>query len=741
MGFVYRYRPNSVNLRNTLKGLIAMLRLAQLIMIISLFISVAVAAKDLQQQEIEFKEDPGKLLVKLSKSTEFPLHFTSKEEFIQVANDLGFEPVELQRDLEVLARVNLETNLSSTTKYEDAKLLIEQLDLIANTAFDQAMVTMLKARLRGRENKEYQPIVAQYMDALNRINTDMSPQATLFKYILHEHLGGLNMMLLQSAPALSHFNRYREIAYQLHNDYFIAEAETALGKYYNRNGDKAKSLQHFSEAFRLANSIHYPQLKSQTLINLARTYRDLEQWDDALKYAHEAAEIQQELGLDTYLAETLNVIAMVYEGQENWNKAVDYYLNAQQVNERVGNIIAVGINFHNLGGIYSKLNNIPSALNALQGANEIFRSLKTHHYLVHNELLFTKIYLEQGKWAETIDHANKTLELAKKLKQTDIEIETLGYLSTAYRKTNDLNAAINSVDAIIALTKDNEDTPKESDNYSEFTQQKLKFELTLVNNKLEQQVSKNKHNQLVMILLGLMLAFTLAIIIFIWRKLVLKKKLHLESTALNRIEPISQTPGYRAFIETLESMDPTQPKTLALININELNNIDIQLGLTEAQTLMQQLTTQMSQNLDTEVFIIRSGLFACYFNQQHDAEYIYDAVVKCLEKLKTIKTAIPHFANLHDAHQASIGHINLPLLANPDVNISAQLHFETLQYALAAAIGINEKPNYVSLRPLNFAPAAIFMPPLYLNLTQALNRGIIRAESNRNTLDINWPKC
>ncbi|GGQ22100.1 tetratricopeptide repeat protein [Shewanella litoralis] len=717
-----------------------MLRLAHLVLLLSLFICSAVAAKDLEQQEIEFKENPNKLLIKLSKSTEFPLQFTSKDQFTQIARELGYEPIELQRDLEVLARVNLETNLSSPTKYDDAKLLIEQLDLISSTAFDEAMVIMLKARLRARENKEYQPIVVQYMDALNKVNTDMSLQATLFKYILHEHLGGLNMMLLQSAPSLSHYNRYREIAYQLHNDYFIAEAETALGKYYNRNGDKAKSLQHFSEAFRLASGVNYPMLKSQALINLARTYRDLEQWEDALKYAHEAAEIQQQLGFETYLAETLNVIAMVYEGQEKWSKAVDYYLNAQQVNERVGNVIAVGINFHNMGGIYSKLNNIPAALNALQRANDIFRTLKTNHYLVHNELLFTQINAQQGDWTETIDHAKKTLELAKKLKQTDIQIETLGYLSTAYRKTNDLNAAIDAVETIITLTNSHEENPEDNKGYSELTEQKLKFELTLVSNKLEQQAAKSKHHQLMIILLAFSLSIAVAVVIFVWRKLRLKNSLYLNAKTLNNIEPMAQLPGYRAFIEKLDTLDPTKPQTLAMINVGELNNLDIQLGLTESRALMQKLMIQMSQHLNTEVFMIRSGLLACYFNQQRDADYIYDALVLCLEKLKTIQPTIPHFAHLHDAHQASIGHINLPLLANPDVNISAQLHFETLQYALAAAIDIKEKPVYVSLRPLNFAPAAIFMPPLYLNLTQALNRGIIRAESNRNTLEINWPK-
>jgi hypothetical protein len=154
---------------------------------------------------------------------------------------------------------------------------------------------------------------------------------------------------------------------------------------------------------------------------------------------------------------------------------------------------------------------------------------------------------------------------------------------------------------------------------------------------------------------------------------------------------------------------------------------------------MQQFNIQFSKHLDTQVFTIRSGLIGCYFNQQYDADVILNAVIESLKQLKTTQFTIPNFAQKSAEHSASIGHISLPLLANPDVSISAELQFETLQYALAAAMDIAEQPAYVSLRPLNFAPAAIFMRPLYLNLTQALNRGIIRAESNRHAQSINWP--
>lgn len=718
-----------------------MLRLAILFLLLPFIFCQVVIAKDLEQQEIEFKENPTKLYAKLTKVTEFPLSFSTPQEFAKVADELGYKPEELHRNLEVLARLTLETNLQSSSKYEDAELLIKQLDAIDSTVFEQAMVIMLKARFKAKRDKQYQSVVVEYMEAFNKINSDLSLEATLFKYTLHEHLASLHIMLLQPAPALSHLNQYREIAYQLHNDYFIAESEAALGKYYNRSGDMSKSLLHFTEAFRLANGLNYLSLKSQTLLNLARTYRDLEQWDDALKYAHDATEILQKLGNESYLAETLNVIAMIYAAQEKWSKAIDYYLNSQQVNERLGNNISVALNFHNVGEVYSKLKNYPAAMNALKQANDIFRAHKTNHYLVHNELLFAQVSAEQQLWPETIDHAKKALELAKQKKLIDVQIEALGYLSKAYRSNNDLNAAIDSVEAIIALNQSVEDKKQANNSRSELTEQKLKFELTLLNNKLEQQATKNKRNQMIILSVLILMSIALITVVFLYRKLQYKTKQYQASQIINNLEPLSQSPGYRAFIQTLATMKQSEPKTLALVNINELNNIDMQLGLTESVTLMHSFMKQLNQHLGTDIFVIRSGVFACYFNQQRDADFIYEALLTCLQQFKDVKSSIPNFAQLQNIHQVSIGHINLPLLSNPDVNISAELHFETLQYALAAAMEMTEKPAYVSLRPLNFAPAAIFMPPLYLNLTQALNRGIIRAESNRNSLDINWPKC
>ncbi|MFT6977833.1 MAG: hypothetical protein ACJAZA_001552, partial [Shewanella psychromarinicola] len=123
-----------------------MLRCFPLVILCSILFSSAVCARDIEQQEILFKENPQKLYTKLMIATEFPLKFSNKAEFEQAADELSYQPNELHRDLELLARLNLEAKLNSPTKYQDAELLITQLDAIASTTLEKALIVMLKAR-------------------------------------------------------------------------------------------------------------------------------------------------------------------------------------------------------------------------------------------------------------------------------------------------------------------------------------------------------------------------------------------------------------------------------------------------------------------------------------------------------------------------------------------------------------------------------------------------------------------
>ena len=716
-----------------------MRQLSCLLVCFLLCLPLAGFAKDIEQLEITLKETPHELYEQTLKQTGFPFTFKKVEEFNAIAAKQNLMPDELHRDLELLARLNLETNVNNPNKKNDAQTIINLLEIIASTAYEESRLIMLKARQNARVNQAFSQAIIDYNDALNKISSDTSLEATLHKYILHEDLSELHYMQLQPVQALTHLEKHREIAYLLRNDYFISETESALGLHYNRNKNLVKSLQHYSEAFRIANRLKYPRLKANAQFSLAKIHRDLEQWDDALKYAHDATTSFMELKHEALVADSLTVIAIIYAEQKQWHKAIDYYLNSLQVNRRLGNEIAEALNYHNLAEVNAEINNYPEAIKYISKAHAIFNAKKLDHYLIYNELLFAKILLAQEKWQDVIPHAQKAVELAKKKGLLAEHIEALTQLSTAYRQFNKLDLAINAIDQVLVLTQKLEKDQTSQTKDSELTEQKLKFELSLLQSKLTQRNKETKQNRFnILILLGLSLLIisTLAFLLHKTRK---SNQRGMIAQQQQLLDPITQLPGYPSLIQQLNNQASPELKTLALIDIEKLVDTDLQLGLTESIKLMQYFIQQFEQHLQTKVFVIKQGQIACCFEQVLTGDDILKTTIECVKSLDTLQSAIPRFKDNKFSHKIAIGHINFPLLDNPDLHISAELKMETVQYALATAKELKQQDAYITLRALNFAPAAIFQKPLYLNLTQGLSRGIIKAESNHSTLDITWP--
>lgn len=709
------------------------------ILLLLFFSPVVVNASVLEDQEIRFREAPQELFVELNKSTQFPLSFSNSVEFDQIADRLDIDSEKLIQKLILLARLNLESNVHSVTKYDDAQILIKQLEIVISRPHDQAVLIMLNARLKARKTQDYAFAIDQYNEALNKVSSAPSEEATLFKFTLHEHLSGLYQMVLQPAANLTHLNRYREIAYQMRNDYFIALSELELGRYYNRRNEHAKSLQYYGEAFRVGNRISYPGIKAHAQLNLARTYRDLEQWDEALKHAHDAATSFQALNQDSYISEALTVIAMVYGEQKQWNQAIVQYLNALQVNERLGNEIGQGLNHHNIAEAYLNLDNGNDALTSIAKANAIFTAKNVKHYLVYNEALYAQILLKQSMWLEAIEHANKSLALAKEKNLTEQELEALKYLSTAYRQLGDLASAINIVDAIIDLTKVTEDQQSSPTSSSELTEQKLKFDLNLLQNKVNEQADEINHKHFIIISLVSFLVFIAIVLLIALSRSskIINAQRRFKKQYL--LEPISQLNGLRACLQRLNFDRIGEISTFTLIKVEALTHSDTQMGLTESAKIIHKFINELSQELTADIYIIKPGQFACCFNHSVNADDLVAAITRYLSTAVLNNPTIPCFNRDIAQSKIYIGHLSLPLLANPDANISAELHFETAQYALATAM-TQADSTYVSLKTLNFAPATIFSAPLYLNLTQALKRGIIKAESNQVITEKSRPK-
>lgn len=700
-----------------------------IVILLTLLMSVSwsVQSRDLESEEVELRETPQNMYDTLHKSLSFPIVFKNREQFERVAQEQGYKPAEFMHLLQLLARLNMEPNVKSKVGVQDANAIIALLASIAESPYEQAFVAMLKGRYIGRTEQKYQEAITLYNEALSRINDSFDIEAMLLKHTIHEHLGGLHLVIRQDVPALMHFHTYRDIAYKLRNDYLIAAAESKLGHYYNKNQQLTKSLQHYSEAVRLSNRSNYPSMKTHLQLQLAKVYRDLKQWDEALKNAHEAADGFKKMGNDTYLSSCMTVIAMVYGEQGDWNKAIDYYLNAQQLDAKRGNYIAQGLNYHNLGQAYSNISDNTNALKYLLMANQIFQEKQSHHYLVYNELLIGEVAKTNQDWPLMMSHADNALVLATELKLMDEQKSALTLIALAAENLGEQGKTIETQKQIIELSSQEQNTDKApSVSPSTLAEQQLKLELSLLQNKFNEAQQETKNTYKLLVLCGFILALFIIIMLI---QLKSRRQIKIENKALAQLsqqEAFTHHLGYAALLAHLNQKQPSTA-ALGLIEFPEHVTTDLHYGQYFANTINTKLAALISDALSLPVYVIRQGVFAVRFNHGIEPEQIISQIRQYLDRQALTQTF-------------KFGFINLPLLVKSEMKMAPQLQFETAQMALACARSIpTQGDHYVSLRALDFVPPTLFANPLFLHLEKGIERGLIRVETNANKDDIHWP--
>ncbi|AQS37382.1 hypothetical protein Sps_02224 [Shewanella psychrophila] len=700
---------------------------------IILFLLLAVPSSYAQDHialEIKLNESPVELLHELQASITLPIIVNSLPAFEQVARDQGYRVDELKHKLQLLTRLYLSTYVKEKDRYLKTEALLSLLEIIGTTAYDESYLQVLKGRYIGRKQHDYQQAQPYFEQALSLLENKQDTQAQLLKQLSHFHLGSLHRILHQDKQALMHLKLYRDTTYQLRNDYLIAHAESALGNFYNQRDQLSLALQHYSEALRLSNRQQKPFLKANLQLKLARVYRDLESWDEAIQYAHDADEGFKALNMDRLRSHCMTVMAMVHASQNNWNQAIDYYLNAQQLDYKDQNVIAQALNYHNLGEAYFKNGNTKTAFEFLFKSNAIFLARKSNHYLVFNDLLITQVAVADKDWHLAQKHGALALKNAEKLKLKDEQIEALQYQSQAYRNLKQYDSAFRTLDKLIAL---NLSMPKIKNTPTDYTssvlaEQKLKLEVHKLQGEKSTLSTQLDRSRVLLITAVIFVCLISLIGVNQWRrKSALAVNLS-EEKDKSIVEPVSGLPGYKGFIEELESQYKDTPHSIALISLTDQLNADLNQGFQCNNNMNKIQLEALAHSFSGNVYLIRPGLFILSLREPVTAN----------ELLQRCRNAIDKDYGDTSIH---IGMLPLPLLMDPEIKLSADVHFGAAQMTLAAALSLGQETDYyVSIKALNFAPSAIFATPLYLHLEKGIMRGLLKVDTNGNKKDILWPR-
>ncbi|MCL1051276.1 tetratricopeptide repeat protein [Shewanella abyssi] len=704
--------------------------LTLVVIMLSFFIShfAAATGRDAIETELEFREFPNNLRQSIQKHFPTTPNFRSKEELDNHAMKKGVPVEEVLFELQLLARLSLDLSSKNTDRYAIAKQLIDQLTLLDDSPFGSSYVLMLNGRYIGKSKQDFKSAIALYQKALDTLSQTEGPKAQTLRFTLHIDLGMMHLMMRENTPALEHLQHAKSVALETASPYMIAHAESTLGKYYLKNTQYGKSLSHYSNAIRFTKSSEHPSQDAHIKLQLARVNRDLKSWDDALRYANSASEQFKRLGNENYVSTCMTVIATVYAKQGQWYKAIDYHLNAQQIDVKLGNYMAQALTLHNLGEAYFHIDDSQTSLSHLLGASDIFISRNSNHYLVYNHLLLAEVNSSISDWGAALKYANSAADIAEEMKLSDEFIQALTFSSTASKHLGKFEQAYQDILKVLSLSaKGGNKVDDEEQAKALFQLQKAKLELNQKYIDLEQKEGLLSVNRLMLISCLLAFALTATLALYLWR---IKHNLREKCTKLEQssgLDPLTKTANHSAFVRDFIN-NPNTFKTLALVSLTDQLNSDLAQGYECNSKMNKQQLRSLSECLSCQSYIIRPGLFLLSFNIKIAPNTLLNSIRDSLKD--------------NDGNtRLHMGLLNLPLLADTALKLSAEQHFGTLQMMLSAAMTLGHQQDYyVTLKPLNFASSGIFEPPLYLNIEKSIIRGIIKIETNGIKGDIVWPR-
>ncbi len=234
------------------------------------------------------------------------------------------------------------------------------------------------------------------------------------RYKYHMLRGSQYFNTQNSVEAQKVFYEVLDLAKELNDSFKIATIYSYLGSTYVQNALYKKALENFETSLEYGFGNH-SESHNGTLVNMALAYTGLNQYDKAIEHLTTVKNLYKDSEDYQNVAIIENNIGEIYRSNiEDYSRAKAHYWRAIEANNKVGDKMALGMNYHNLGTLYLEMGKTDSALIFANQSREYKLVQGDEGGLATSDYLFGTIYLETGKYDLAIQHFNQSLSVCKK---------------------------------------------------------------------------------------------------------------------------------------------------------------------------------------------------------------------------------------------------------------------------------------------------------------------------------------
>jgi len=185
--------------------------------------------------------------------------------------------------------------------------------------------------------------------------------------------------------------------------------------------------------------------------NMGLIYDKKGDWSKATTYYEKSLNIKRLLNDDAGLLFPLSNLSNIAFNQRDYSSAERYMLTNLQVSQKLNDSMQIGISYGILALIYASQGNSNNTLENVALCEKFIP-------FVNDEFELSLLYYNLGEslllmyqWDKSENYLKKSLEISRKIKQSDLMLKTYKVLQKLYKKQGKLNESIHYYDLFTAL--------------------------------------------------------------------------------------------------------------------------------------------------------------------------------------------------------------------------------------------------------------------------------------------------
>lgn len=431
------------------------------------------------------------------------------------------------------------------------------------------------------------------------------------------------------------FEAYRSV----HDSSGMMEAIINKAKIYHYSGNNKRAMKIYMDALPYAEKTK-DTLKAGILYSLiANVYMDIEQVDKGKEYYRKAIQKLKSKDSTRTYADLLNNYGIVFFDEGRYDSALVYYNQALDVYRNIGQTDAIGAGYQNIGITHVLMKNSKTGLNYLHRALDIFNQQELPNDKASVLVDFGRAFIETQQFDSATYYLNRALNISEEIGNTYYKKQSLFLLYQLNEKKNNYSSALHFFKEYTAFTDSIDNlTMKENIQELEMKYKTAEHEKEIIRLKDKDILDKTQKRLLIVVILGLILAFGLILTNLLIRrkkdKVIQQQKqlVHLKEKALTKAE-LERRQAHEKQLETELEFKTKQlvTHTLTMMQKNKLlqditNDINCKINSPDCKS--QEAMTEVKKSLKQGLNVDNDwDMFKLYFEQINEDFF---------EKLKAI---------------------------------------------------------------------------------------------------------